>query len=269
MGTLPTLFLSHGAPNSLEDSEWMETLNTLGRSLTDVRGVVVLSAHWVEQGIFAGPLAPSPLIYDFYGFPERLYRVRYPAPPGAELFEIIKSLPGMPPITAAPGRGLDHGVWVPMMGLFPAADLPVLGLSLPGTDPARLYALGQSLAPLREQGILVVGSGGMTHNLGALIPQENAPSVPWAHAFDQWATDRLEASDALSLIDFRRKAPNAALAHPTIEHFAPLFVAMGAAGETFRVSFPVDIFRYGSLSLRSAAFWSPAGSSKPEQSPRP
>ena len=260
MRHIRALFLSHGAPSSIEDTEWMAALEKLGEELGPVRGIVVLSAHWVAKELHAGPLTPSPLIYDFFGFPERLYRARYPAPPGSDLLEILKGLPGIGPITPAPGRGLDHGMWVPLKGLFPSADIPVLGLSLPGVDPARLYALGQALAPLRDGGILVVGSGGMTHNLGALIANERAPVVSWAQTFDHWVVEKIESGDIHSLIEFWKNAPNAPLAHPTTEHFAPLFVAMGAAGENFQVSFPVDFFRYGSLSLRSVAFWSPEAS---------
>ncbi len=257
MGKIRSLFLSHGAPSSIEDTEWMAALKNFGESLEKINGVLVLSAHWVEKSLYAGPLTPTPLIYDFWGFPERLYRVRYSAPIGSNILDALQDLPGIGPIMPAPERGLDHGMWVPMTGLFPSADIPVLGLSLPGTDPGRLYALGQTLAPLREKGILVVGSGGMTHNLGALISNDKAPVVHWAHAFDRWATEKIQSGDHTSLINFWKEAPNASLAHPTIEHFAPLFVAMGAAGEESQPSFPVDMFRYGSLSLRSVAFWSP------------
>ena len=265
MSRLQSLFVSHGAPSSTEDEEWMTSLQNLGEKLGDIRGIIILSAHWVERGLFAGPLLPSSLIYDFWGFPERLYRIRYPAPPGADLLPILQKLPGIGPITPAPSRGLDHGMWVPLLGLRPEADIPVLGLSLPGTDPGRLHSLGQALLPLRDEGILVIGSGGLTHNLGALAAGENHATAPWAEEFDQWVVQKLESSDISALLNFRKEAPNASLSHPTIEHFAPLFVAMGAAGEGFHVTFPVDMFRYGSLSLRSVAFWNRAPS--PSRSP--
>ncbi|MGC8529307.1 MAG: DODA-type extradiol aromatic ring-opening family dioxygenase [Leptospirillia bacterium] len=252
---LRSLFVSHGAPLSLDDEDWMSALKNFREKLKDFRGIIILSAHWVERGLFAGPLLPSPLIYDFWGFPERLYRIRYPAPPGKDLLPILQKLPGIGQVTPAPSRGLDHGMWVPLIGLLPQADIPVLGLSLPETDPAHLYALGQTLAPLMDEGILVVGSGGLTHNLGALRSEENHAVSTWAQEFDQWVVQKLEAANISSLLNFTKDAPNASLAHPTIEHFAPLFVAMGAAGERFQVSFPVDMFRYGSLSLRSVAFW--------------
>ncbi len=263
MNRLQALFISHGAPLSLEDEDWMKSLRSFGEKLGDIRGIIILSAHWVERGLFAGPLIPSPLIYDFWGFPERLYRIHYPAPPGADLLRVLQKLPGIGPVTPAPSRGLDHGMWVPLIGLLPQADIPVLGLSLPGTEPGRLHSLGQALAPLRDEGILVMGSGGLTHNLGALMAGENHAVTPWAQEFDQWVVRKLESSDIPSLLNFRKDAPNASLSHPTIEHLAPLFAAMGAAGEGFRVSFPVDMFRYGSLSLRSVAFWNPEPPASP------
>jgi len=254
MERLPTAFVSHGAPFSLEDEEWMRALRVWGESLKEVKGVLVLSAHWVSERLEAGPLESVPLIYDFWGFPERLYHVTYSAPPSPTIFQLLKDLPGIGNLLASPKRGLDHGMWVPLKGLFPDASRPVLGLSLPGTDPARLYELGQGLAPLREQGILILASGGVTHNLGALTAGAREVASPWAWEFDQWVKDRLLEGDLNSLFDFRRKAPHAALAHPSIEHFVPLFVALGAAGSGARVDFPVEIFRYGTLSLRSVTF---------------
>jgi len=254
MERLPTAFVSHGAPFSLEDEEWMRALRVWGESLKEVKGVLVLSAHWVSERLEAGPLESVPLIYDFWGFPERLYQLTYSAPPSPTIFQLLKDLPGIGNLLASPKRGLDHGMWVPLKGLFPDASRPVLGLSLPGTDPARLYELGQGLAPLREQGILILASGGVTHNLGALTAGDQSPSAPWAREFDQWVKERLVEGDLTSLLDFRRKAPHAALAHPSIEHFVPLFVALGAAGSGARVDFPVEIFRYGTLSLRSVTF---------------
>ena len=149
-------------------------------------------------------------------------------------------------------------MWVPLRGLFPKAEIPVLGLSLPGLSPGALFSLGQSLAPLRDEGVLILCSGGMTHNLGILLPWMEAPAEDWAATFDRWAADRLSEGDAAALLDFLARAPFARRAHPTSEHFAPLFVALGAvSGKMTQVSFPVTGFRWGTLSMRSVEFRAP------------
>jgi 4,5-DOPA dioxygenase extradiol len=254
MGLLPVGFVSHGAPLSLEDTEWRESLGLWGKSIGQVKAILVLSAHWVTSHPMIGPLDPVPLIYDFWGFPERFYQLTYPSPVSPELGRRLASMPGLEDLRPIPSRGLDHGMWVPLAGLFPEGEIPVLGLSLPGFSPEKLYALGKSLAPLREEGILFLASGGMTHNLGELDPNLHAPPRPWALSFDQWVAEALSKSDISSLLDFETRAPHPRKSHPTLEHFAPLFVALGSAEGYSRVTFPVTGFRWGSLSLRSVQF---------------
>ena len=254
MDLLPVAFVSHGAPVSLDEPEWRERLGLWGKSIGQVKAILVVSAHWVTQRPMFGPLDRVPLIYDFWGFPDRFYKLTYPSPVSPEIGRRIASMPGLEDLVPTPSRGLDHGMWVPLTGMFPEAIIPVLGLSLPGLSPKKLYTLGKSLAPLREGGILLLASGGMTHNLGEIDPNLHAPPRSWALSFDQWVVEQVSTGNLESLFEFEDRAPQARKSHPTLEHFAPLFVALGAAEGYSRVTFPVTGFRWGSLSLRSIQF---------------
>ena len=254
MERLPVVFVSHGAPLSLEDSPWVENLRQWGKSLGEVRSILVLSAHWVTKDLRMGPLRPVPLIYDFWGFPDRFYRMTYGSPTAPELGDRISTLIGAGKVLPDPARGLDHGMWVPLSGMFPEGKIPVLGLSLPDLSPLVLYQLGKLLAPLRQEGVLLLASGGMTHNLSELDPDRLSAPVPWASEFDQWMAKALVEKDLEGLCSFVSRAPQAHRAHPSTEHLAPLFVALGAAEGYVRASFPVTGFQWGSLSLRSVQF---------------
>ncbi|MCB9915918.1 MAG: dioxygenase [Planctomycetes bacterium] len=248
---LPVLFAAHGAPPLLEDAEWMAELAAWSAALPRPRAVLVLSAHWERRPATLSATQPVPLIYDFYGFPQRFYERTYAAPGAPELAERVRAL-----LTArgqevadAPTRGLDHGAWVPLLAMYPAADVPVLQLSLPGLDPWALVELGRALAPLRAEGVLVLGSGFLTHNLAHAFD----PGVPsWARDFDAWTADALARRDVDALARFREVAPGAREAHPTWEHYAPLLVAVGAAEDARAVSFPITGWWHGgSLTKRS------------------
>jgi 4,5-DOPA dioxygenase extradiol len=183
-----------------------------------------------------------PLVYDFWGFPERYYQVSYPAPGAPELAAKVSALLGGS-VHQAPDRGLDHGAYLPLTQMYPAADVPVLQLSLPTLDPVGLYQLGRRLAPLRDEGVLIVGSGFFTHNLHEL----SSGAVPaWSKEFDDWGRETLAAGDIDALLDFRHVAPAARRAHPRTEHFAPLFVTLGA-GEADLAAYRtrIDGFWYG------------------------
>ncbi len=254
MGGLPVAFVSHGAPLSLEDSAWVENLGRWGKSLGEVRSILVVSAHWVTKSLKMGPLRPVPLIYDFWGFPDRFYRMTYGSPAAPDLGDRLSSLIGAGKLLSDPDRGLDHGMWVPLRGMFPEARIPVLGLSLPDLSPQGLYHLGKLLAPLRHEGVLLLSSGGMTHNLSELDPDRLSAPLPWASDFDQWMAKALVKKDIEALCQFESRAPYAHRSHPSTEHLAPLFVALGAAEGYIRASFPVTGFQWGSLSLRSVQF---------------
>ena len=255
------IFLSHGAPPLADDKVWTAQLQDWGRSIERPTAVLMVSAHWEQRPIaVSASQAPVPLVYDFYGFPQHYYRVTYPAPVARDLADDVTQL-----LTEAgqqfdldATRGLDHGAYVPLKEMFPAADVPVLQMSMPTLDPRTLFQIGQLLAPLREQGVLIVGSGFTTHNLSWVsfgLPSSYAPGKPSAE-FDAWAEATIADGNLEALFDFLDVAPHGREAHPRTEHFAPLFVAMGAAVDAdgkLTSRSVIDGFWYG-LSKRSWQF---------------
>ncbi|WP_438293344.1 dioxygenase family protein [Streptomyces sp. HUAS TT7] len=227
---MPALYLSHGAPPLADDPLWPGELAAWSAGLPRPTSILMVSAHWEEAPLALGATEAVPLVYDFWGFPEHYYQVRYAAPGAPELADSVRKLlraPGMP-VQDIPDRGLDHGAYVPLVEMFPAADIPVLQISLPTLDPRKLYDIGRKLAPLRDEGVLIVGSGFFTHNLAAL--RHAGGQVPtWSAEFDDWGARALASGDLDALLDFEHKAPAGRLAHPRTEHFAPLFVTMGAS----------------------------------------
>ena len=237
--TMPVLFIAHGAPPLLDDEPWKAELAAWAKALPRPKSILVLSAHWEAHPIAIGATAPVPLVYDFYGFPERYYRVAYPSPGTPALAARVRELlrASGTSFVDDPTRGLDHGTYVPLLSMYPAADVPVLQVSLPGLDPKELYAFGRALAPLRKEGVLVAGSGFLTHNMTAL-GQSATPA--WAEEFDAWSAEVLTRRDADALLDFKARSPSARLAHPREEHFAPVIAAAGAAAEGGGdVTFPI------------------------------
>lgn len=229
---MPALYLSHGAPPLADDPVWTRQLAAWSAELPRPTAVLVVSAHWEETPLAVAATRTVPLVYDFWGFPERYYQVTYPAPGAPWLADRVRALLATPatPVHDAPDRGLDHGAYVPLMEMYPKADVPVLQVSLPTLDPQTLLRMGRRLAPLRDEGVLIVGSGFFTHNLSALRGARTDSAPPsWSAEFDDWGRHALDAQDVDALLDFRRKAPSGALAHPRTEHFAPLFVTLGAA----------------------------------------
>ena len=252
--SMPTIFVSHGAPTLiLGDTPARAFLVSLGQVLPRPKAIVAVSAHW-DTDVPAVSLARKPdTIHDFYGFPDALYRLRYAAPGAPELAERVARLTGA---AHDAHRGLDHGAWVPAMLGWPEADIPIFQLSVqPAQDPAHHIALGRKLCALREEGILVMGSGSATHNLRALVRGGAASEPePWAREFDDWLADTVERGDEAALADYRAQAPNAVDAHPTDEHFLPLHVAYGAAGAGARGRPLHRSFTLGNLSMASYAF---------------
>ncbi|MZD08634.1 dioxygenase [Streptomyces sp. SID5785] len=252
---MPALYLSHGAPPLADDALWTRQLADWSAGLPRPRAVLMISAHWEEAPLALGATETVPLVHDFWGFPEHYYDVTYGAPGAPELAESVRTLlraPGIP-VQDVPDRGLDHGAYVPLVEMYPDADIPVLQVSMPTLDPRRLMEIGRRLAPLRDEGVLVVGSGFFTHNLAALR-QGGTPS--WSVEFDDWGHRALAAGDVDALLDFTHKAPAGALAHPRTEHFAPLFVTLGmadAAGELDTQRSVIDGFWMG-LAKRSVQF---------------
>jgi 4,5-DOPA dioxygenase extradiol len=230
-GRMPAIYLGHGAPPLVDDPLWVVQLEAWARALPSPRAILMVSAHWESAPLTIGATQDGvPLVYDFGGFAERYYRARYPSPgaPGlaAQVRELLDELE---PVTDLPGRGLDHGAYVPLSVMYPDAGIPVLQISMPSLDPERLLEIGRALRPLRDEGILIIGSGFLTHGLPFLQDfRFDAPPPGWSAEFDHWAAEALDSGDIDALLNFR-SAPAARYAHPTTEHFAPLFVTLGAA----------------------------------------
>jgi 4,5-DOPA dioxygenase extradiol len=255
-GWPPVLFLAHGAPTlALEGGAWAEQLARLSLRLPPLKAVLVCSAHWETSGGFRVGAALEPrTIHDFGGFPEALYSLHYPAPGASDLASRVVSLLAEGGFDAAadPGRGLDHGVWVPLLHLLPEARVPVVPLSLPRPrEPRSLWAVGRILAPLREEGVLILGSGGLVHNLGQLDWMDASAPEPWAQAFETWMLERL-SGDPAQAMDWVH-APGAATAVPTSEHLDPLWFALGAAGDASAQTLFAG-WQFGNLSLRCLSF---------------
>ena len=235
MPTLPSLYISHGSPmTALQPGPVRERLAELAADLPRPQAIVIATAHWLSAQPQVGGAAQPETVHDFFGFPAPLYEIRYHAPGAPALADRVLQLLARADLQPAldPRQGLDHGAWVPLRLLYPDADIPVVPLSIqPNRDPAHHLAVGRALAPLRDEGVLVIGSGSITHNLGDLRMGYGAErEAPYVRPFIAWVEERLAAGDVDALLDYRRQAPFAQRAHPTDEHLLPLFVALGAAG---------------------------------------
>jgi len=250
---MPVIYLSHGAPPLADDALWTGQLAGWSAELPRPRAILMVSAHWENAPVTIGATEQRPLVYDFWGFPERYYTVTYPAPGAPELAERVRQLIG--DTHDQPERGLDHGAYVPLVEMYPDADVPVLQVSMPTLDPAELHRLGGKLAPLRDEGVLIVGSGFFTHNLREINlggPSDVAPAA-WSSEFDHWGGEALARGDVDTMLSFGDTAPAARIAHPRTEHFAPLFVSLGAAGDEPGARSVIDGYWYG-LAKRSVQF---------------
>ncbi len=263
MARMPSLFVSHGAPNLiLYDSPATRFLSEYGARIEKPSAILSVSAHF-ETDRPAVVTDPSPeTVYDFGGFEPELYTLKYPAPGDPALAERVAGLladAGNGP-AIVPRRGYDHGTWVPLMLLYPDADVPVAQLSVqPGLSAAHHYRLGQALAGLRDEGVLIVGSGSFTHNLQEAFQRLRRGAVEadrpdWVESFVEWMVGHIEAGDVDDLLAYREKAPFAVENHPTDEHLMPLYVALGAAGDDARGARVHDSHQYGVLQLDAFAF---------------
>lgn len=260
MARLPTVFISHGSPMlAIQPSPAHHFLRELGKTVPKPAAILVASAHWESIGGPAVSLTSEPeTIHDFGGFPRALFEMQYPAPGGPEMAgraaELLRRQ-GLA-VKTSPSRGLDHGAWVPLSLMYPQADIPVAQVSVVrGATPAEHVRIGRALSALRDEGVLVIGSGSLTHNLYEFHGQDiDAPVPSWVSDFDVWMKERLEQNDSASLLDYRGKAPHAARNHPTEEHISPLFVAMGAAGDTATIKRLHGSYEYGVLAMDMYAF---------------
>lgn len=256
--TLPALFVSHGAPTLiLENGSTCRFLGDLGGTLPRPQAVLVVSAHWETERPTFGAAVQLDTIHDFYGFPDALYRLRYPAPGARTVAQRAAALLNEQGIPSAldPARGLDHGAWVPLLLMYPEADIPVLQLSIqPHLGTAHHVAVGRALRPLRDEGVLILASGGAVHNLRALAWNRADAPEPWAQGFDDWLAAKIESGAVDDLVAYRGRAHGAVQAHPRDEHLLPLFVALGAAGENAVGKRIHHGFEHGSLSMAAFSF---------------
>lgn len=257
MSPAPVFFISHGAPTfALEPGKLGARLTALGKKLSGVKAVLVVSPHWETDGLRVMANKSPATLHDFGGFPQALYELQYPAPGhlqfAAEASQLLVEA-GFK-VSLDDERGLDHGAWVPLMHLLPAADIPVFQVSMPHTlDAAGALRLGRALAPLRQRGVLIVGSGSMTHNLYE-FRQSGTGEAAYAREFAAWVRQAVLVDAADRLVDYRRLAPHAGRAHPTEEHFLPLLVAIGANGGDGAAQVIEGGITYGVLSMESYAW---------------
>jgi 4,5-DOPA dioxygenase extradiol len=248
---LPIAFVAHGAPLLALDEVKGAELHAWAERMPRPAAILVLSPHWQTRDPTIGATRSLPLLYDFSGFPEALSQIRYAPPPAPELAARLAQLHTKVAIVQSPDRRLDHGAWVPLLHMYPRADIPVVQLSLPRREPEELFDLGRLLAPLADEGTLILCTGVLVHNLRSIDFGETKPTPPWAKEFDAWCEDVLLRKDFSALVQFRVRAPKLGMAHPTEEHFLPLLVAAGAASTRSRsVTFPITGFEYASLSRR-------------------
>jgi 4,5-DOPA dioxygenase extradiol len=243
---------------AVQDSPAGRFLDGLGAQLPKPRAIVVASAHYESPQVRVGANVAPETVHDFGAFPPELFEIRYPAPGEPGLAQRVIDLLEQSGIDAKadPARGLDHGIWVPLRRMYPAADIPVIPLSVSTRGQARAqFDAGRALAPLRDEGVLVLGSGGFVHNLGELAWGDPAAAeTPWSAQFAEWMRERLAANDVDALLDWERRAPQARRAHPTTEHLMPLFVALGAAGDNPALRVLHRSHEFGSLALDAFAF---------------
>ena len=265
MTRLPTLFLSHGSPmNAAARTASSDAWAALGSALPRPRAVLIASAHWETAVPMLTGSAKPETIHDFGGFPDELYRIRYPTSGSPTLAQEAVTLMKDSGITAGVNgcRGIDHGAWVPLRWMYPDADVPVVQLSLqPELGPAHHVELGRALAPLADDGVLIVGSGHATHNLRDWMtdPRRQEP-LPYAQAFAAWLSERLAAHDTAALVAYREQGPGAARPHPSEEHYLPLLIAWGAAGDDAEVERRSTGFEAGALANDAYLFHPPSRS---------
>ena len=227
---MPALYIGHGAPPLLDDALWSGQLAAWAQGLPRPKAILIVSAHWDSAPVSLSASGAS-LVYDFGGFAQKYYEMTYATPDATALAgRIAAMMPDNEPVHQHRSRGLDHGAWVPLKIMYPDADIPVLQMSLPTQDPYRLLKLGERLRPLRDEGVLIIGSGFLTHGLPYLRDFSIDAAAPgWSTEFDAWAAEALSRGDVDELAAYRSKAPGMPYAHPTVEHYTPLFITLGAA----------------------------------------
>jgi 4,5-DOPA dioxygenase extradiol len=250
---MPALFVGHGSPmNAIEDNTFSRAWAEVGHSVPRPRAILCVSAHWETPGTKVTAMEKPRTIHDFGGFPPALYAQQYPAPGSPALARLVQETVTATPVSPDQSWGLDHGAWSVLIRMFPAADIPVVQVSLDYTQPpAYHYALGRALRPLRRRGVLMVGSGNIVHNLRAARLDDEGGAYDWAREFDETARRLIEAGDHQALIDYERLGQSARLSIPTNEHYLPLLYVLGLQEPGEAVRFFADRVIYYALSMRS------------------
>ncbi len=254
MNRLPAFFFAHGSPmNALGTSPWSEMLRRTGSKLTGVQAILMISAHWYTRGTGVSFATHPETIYDFYGFPQELYRITYPAPGSPETAERVQNLIRSVPVLADPAMGLDHGAWSVLIHLFPDADIPVFQLSIDaGLTHEGHYRIGRELSVLREEGVLICGSGNIVHNLRAADFQNpRAEPAGWNVRFDEAIAEGLRSGNHETVLNYLSLGQDARLSVPTPDHLIPLFYILGSSHPKDPVSFIWEGYEHASLSMRS------------------
>jgi len=253
---MPSVFVGHGSPtNALAKNAFTAAWRALGAALPRPRAILSVSAHWYTRGTFVTANAVPPTIHDFGGFPKPLYEVRYDAPGDPALAARVIELLAPDTVRSSTDWGLDHGTWSVLVHMYPQADIPVVQLSIDGTQPAAVHhALGQRLAVLRDEGVLVLGSGGIVHNLARVDWANASPPPPWAVDFDERVRARLVAGDDGALIQYEHLGEGARLSVPTPDHYLPLMYVLGCRRPGEAPTFPLTGFELGTISMTAVAF---------------
>ncbi|MCX7172587.1 MAG: 4,5-DOPA dioxygenase extradiol [Proteobacteria bacterium] len=248
---MPVVFVGHGSPmNTLEDNRYSRAWRSIGRSLPRPRAILAISAHWYVPTLAVTAMEMPRTIHDFGGFPQELFEYRYPAPGNPTLAARVQELLQPLAVTADQAWGLDHGTWSVLAHMFPEADIPVVQLSLDRTRPSSFhYQLGRQLASLRDEGVLILGSGNIVHNLAAIKWDEPDAPYEWASRFEGAVKGKLLNRDHAALVDYRHLDPEALSSVPTAEHYLPLLPVLGALRDDDKISFPVEGIHMGSLSM--------------------
>lgn len=254
---MPVLFLGHGSPmNAVTDNASTRMLARLGHQLPRPKAILCVSAHWMTEGTWITAMPNPKTIHDFYGFPEELFEIQYPAPGSPETAKLVNALVPNPKVNLDREMwGLDHGTWAVLRHMFPKADVPILQLSISMEQPAEYhYLLGQQLRQLRDQGVLIVGSGNIVHNLRRIRWEDDAKAYDWAVEFDEWVKGRLGARDDQALVRDYLSSASGRLSVPTPEHYYPMLTILGAADPDEQVRTEFEELQNGSISMRSFSF---------------
>lgn len=252
----PVLFIGHGSPmNAIADNTYTRTLQSLGASLPRPKAILVISAHWMTRGSWVTEMAQPKTIHDFYGFPQALFDIQYPAPGSPEIAQLLRQTTQIPVRGDSQEWGLDHGTWSVLRHMYPLADIPVLQLSLNMNEgPDYHLRLGEELRSLRDKGVLILGSGNLVHNLRKIRWEEQAPAFEWAAEFDQWIKSRLEQRDFKSILHGFADTEAGRLSVPSQDHYLPLHYILGASDGNDELRFEFEEIQNGSISMRSLSF---------------